>query len=279
VTGFTLVNSATLKTTRIRFNCLLLLFISLFGHSRELVIYSSDAPPHMIAANSSGIDIDIVKTILNEMGHQVEIRFAPLSRAKQQVKKHNADVFLPTFFQKDDDNIFISNAFINYRPMVFTLNESQLTINNFTDLKDKRVLSFQGAGGYFGKAFRQATMHSGYTELHDMAKFPELLLMKRYDVVVLDYFIFYYFLNKRQEEVEQINDHTIMLNDNYTALIKRHDIMPRVEAYVGFNDVTLRNKFNQKLKMFLENKRHERIIEKYIGIVNSKILVLKKQIS
>ena len=82
------------------------------AYSRELVIFSSDAPPHMIAANSSGIDIDIVKTILTEMGHNISIEFSPLKRAMEQVKKKEADVFLPTFFQEGSDNIFISNTFI-----------------------------------------------------------------------------------------------------------------------------------------------------------------------
>ena len=62
-------------------------------------MFSSDAPPHMIAATKGGIDIDIVKTILREMGHKVTVEFSPLKRAMEQLKKKEADVFLPTFFK------------------------------------------------------------------------------------------------------------------------------------------------------------------------------------
>jgi ABC-type amino acid transport substrate-binding protein len=245
------------------------------ANSRELVIFSSDAPPHMIAANNGGIDIDIVKTILTEMGYSISVEFSPLKRAMEQVKKKEADVFLPTFFQEDSDNIFISNAFIQYRPMIFSLKKSQLAINSFADLKGLRVISFQGATGYFGENFHQATQHTSYTELHDMSKFPEMLLMGRYDAVVLDYYIFYYFLKMYQEQSELAGNGLFPLIDNYSSLIQRHDLIPEVSAYVGFNNKALRNKFNIKLKQFIDNNRQNKIIEKYIGTISSRIFALR----
>ncbi len=255
------------------------LILLLFGqaNSRDLLVFSSDAPPHMIAANNSGIDIDIVKIILTEMGHKVSIEFSPLKRAMEQVKKKEADIFLPTFFQQDSSNIFFSNAFIKYRPMIFSLKKNHLSIANFADLKKLRVLSFQGATGYFGEEFYQATRQADYTELHDMSKFPELLLMERYDTVVLDYYIFYYFLKMYQEQSELNGKPLFPFVDNYSSLIKRHDLIAEVDAYVGFNDELLRDQFNTRLKQFIEHKRDKEIIEKYIGTINSRILVLNSQ--
>jgi ABC-type amino acid transport substrate-binding protein len=246
-------------------------------NSRELIIFSSDAPPHMIAANNSGIDIDIVKTILTEMGHNISIEFSPLKRGMEQVKKKEADIFLPTFFQEDSDTIFISNAFIQYRPMIFSLKKNKLSINNFAELRGLRIVSFQGATEYFGKEFHQATQQTNYTELHDMSKFPEMLLMDRYDAVVLDYYIFYYFLKMYQEQSELAGNGLFPLIDNYSSLIKRHDLIPEVNAYVGFNNKLLRNEFNHKLKQFIDNNRQNKIIEKYIGTISSRILALNSQ--
>ncbi|WP_085297614.1 substrate-binding periplasmic protein [Cognaticolwellia mytili] len=253
-----------------------ILILLTFSHanSRELVIFSSNAPPHMIAANGTGIDIDIVKTILTDMGHNITVEFSPLKRAMEQVKKKEADAFLPTFFQKDSDNIFISNAFIQYRPMIFSLKKSRLAINSFTDLQGLRIVSFQGATGYFGEAFHQATKQANYTELHDMSKFPEMLLMARYDAVVLDYYIFYYFLKMYQEQSELAGNGLFPLIDNYSSMIKRHDLIPEVNAYVGFNDEILRNEFNIQLKKFIGNNRQNRIIEKYIGTISTRIFAL-----
>jgi ABC-type amino acid transport substrate-binding protein len=244
------------------------------ANSNELVMFSSDAPPHMIAADNSGIDIDIVKTILTEMGHNVSLEFAPLTRAMEQVKKKEADVFLPTFFQKDSKEIFISDAFIQYRPMIFSLKKSTLSIEKISDLKELRIITFQGATGYFGDEFSDVAQQTNYTELHDMSKLPEILLMGRYDVVVLDYYIFYYFLKMYQEQSELAGNGLFPLVDNYSSLIKRHDLIPQVSAYTGFNNEALRNEFNIHLKQFIKNDRHNKIIEKYIGTISSRIFVL-----
>jgi ABC-type amino acid transport substrate-binding protein len=249
-----------------------------FSDSKNLVMFSADAPPHMIAANNSGIDIDIVKTILTEMGHSVSIQFSPLKRAMEQVRKKEADLFLPTFFQKDSESLFISDSFIQYRPMIFSLKNDALSIEKFTDLKGLRILSFQGATGYFGDEFNHVAQHENYSEMHDMSKFPEMLLMQRYDVVVLDYYIFYYFLKMYQEKSENTSNDLFSLIDNYSSLIQRHDLIPQVNAYVGFNNKTLRDQFNSQLKTFIENKRHDKIIEKYIGTISSRIFALSAKL-
>lgn len=247
------------------------------ANSRELIMFSSDAPPHMIAATASGIDIDIVKTILTEMGHKVSIEFSPLKRAMAQVKKKEADIFLPTFFQEDSEQLYISDAFIQYRPMIFSLKSQALVIEKFADLKGLRMVSFQGATGYFGEEFKSITEQTSYTELHDMSKLPELLLMARYDVVVLDYYIFYYFLKMYQEQSELASTELFPIVDNYSSLVMRHDLIPQVNAYVGFNNETLRNQFNINLKQFLNDNRHNKIIEKYIGTISSRIFVLNSK--
>lgn len=261
-------NGLTFKTILV----VLCVIMTLFkAHSRELVMYTSDAPPHMIAATNSGIDIEIVKTILAEMGHKVSVEFTPLKRAMEQVKKKEADVFLPTFFQQDSKHIFISEAFIQYRPMIFSIKQRTFNIKQFSDLRDLRIVSFQGATGYFGEEFKAVTEQANYTELHDMSKLPKLLLMNRYDIVVLDYYIFYYFLKMYQEQSALAGNEPFPLIDNYSSLIKRHDLIPQVNAYVGFNDKILRNQFNLQLQKFIKNNRHNQIIEKYIGTISSRI--------
>ena len=243
-------------------------------YAKELTLYSSDGPPHMIASNKSGIDIDIVSTVLSDLGYQINTVFSPLKRGMEQVRNKEADLFLPTFIQSDNNGIYISDAFIQYRPMIFSLKSQQLTINNLADLAGKRVVSFQGATGYFGQAYIQAIKSATYRELHDMSKLPELLLMNRYDIVVLDYYIFYYFLKMYQEQSEdrhQQGDSPLI--DSYASLIQRHDLIPKVNAYVGFNDPNLRDKFNQQLRQFILDNRQEKIVEKYIGTITSRIFV------
>lgn len=251
---------------------LAMIFFCNSAMSRELIVVSTDGPPHMIAASNSGIDIDVIKSIVTSMEHSVSFQFTPLKRTKELVKNYKADIFLPTFFQHDTDDTFYSDPFIQYRPMLLSLKDSKLSIEQFSDLKDLRVISFQGATGYFGEEFKKATLNSHYTEMHDMSKIPVMLLKKRCDVVVLDYYIFYYFLKTYIEKSTTNNKAAYSSVTHYASLIESHDIIPQVNAYAGFNSKLLRDQFNKALEKFILNKKHKKVIEKYIGTINSNII-------
>lgn len=232
---------------------------SLFSSSliaKELLMLTDDGPPHMIAASNSGIDVDIVREILEKMGHSIKVNFAPLKRTMLQVRNKQADLFLPTFSQNDTDKLFISDPLINYRPIVFSLEHNKFQFKKISDLTGKRIITFQGATGYFGDEFVKISKQKGYVELHDMSKLPEMLLKERSDVVVLDYYIFYYYLQeylkRHPTEIPSIKE------------IDEFTLFSEVKAHVGFNDQVLRDKFNQQLQLYKNQGRDKKVINKYI---------------
>jgi len=230
------------------------------SYASRLILATDDGPPHMIKETDGGIDIDIVKQVLNQVGHQVDTIYVPLERAKMMVSEQKADVFIPTFYQPDNDNIYLSDAVIEYKPMVFSLKSKGIVYEKISDLQNLSVVTFQGASGYFGEEFAKLSSKSNYQELHDMSKFPELLLKERYDVVILDFYIFYYFLKKQLEKSTA----------QYAYKeITSFALVPEVKAYAGFSDKALRDKFNQQLKVFKEAKNDLKIVEYYIGPVDS----------
>ncbi len=218
---------------------------------------SDDGPPHMIAKTQSGIDIDIAKAVLSNLGFETQITCASLKRGRQLVLNKQADLFLPTFFETDKENIYLSDAFIQYRPTVFTKKHRQYSFEKLTDIKNQRVATFQGATGYFGEQFIEMTKQNYYREFHDMSKLPALLMADRVDVVVLDYYIFYYYLKDYEEQLG--------LNTNVSSKVLNFALIPPVDAYVGFHNAKLRDEFNHALAAFLADKRDQTIIEKYIG--------------
>jgi len=228
---------------------------SLAQDSLSLVMVSDDGPPHMIAKSQSGIDI--AKAVLSDLDYQTQVAFASLKRGRQLVINKQADLFLPTFFEADKENIYLSNAFIQYRPTVFTRKQQPYSFEKLTDIKNLRVATFQGATGYFGKQFVEMTSQNYYREFHDMSKLPELLIAERVDIVVLDHYIFYYYLNAYIEERR--------LNADLSRTITSFALIPPVSAYVGFNNANLRDEFNRALAVFLADERDRAIIEKYIG--------------
>jgi len=225
--------------------------------AKELLMLTDDGPPHMIAANSSGIDVDITREVLLNMGYEVRLGFAPLKRTMYQVANKEADLFLPTFFQNDTAKLFISAPIINYHPIAFALKKRQFQFTKISDLAAVRLVTFQGASGYFGDEFVELSKRNGYAELHDMSKLPEMLIKNRCDIVVLDYYIFYYYL---QEYLKNNPAENFTVDGIETFLL-----FPEVEAHVGFHDKKLRNNFDKHLRLYKSQGKDKIVIRKYIG--------------
>ncbi|WP_181902177.1 substrate-binding periplasmic protein [Thalassotalea euphylliae] len=242
-------------------------------HGANLVIASDDAPPHMIARTNSGIDLDIVSQVLTSLGYNLSYTYAPLHRAKQMVISGKADVIVPTFYQQDNEQLYFSAPIIDYKPTIFSRRKDSLNINDFNDLAHYSVISFQGATGYFGQAYEQAVSKTNYRELHDMSKFPALLLSKRTDIVVLDYYIFYYYLNTI---IGNEGDTGVMSRHQATNyLIQSHPLIPPVSAYAAFYSKALRDEFNRALAQFINTKQYEKIINSYLFSTRPDIQTLK----
>jgi len=124
-------------------------------------------------------------------------------------------------------------------------------MHEITQLKDYTIATFQGATGYFGDQFYYASKHSpDYVEYHDMGKLVDLLMSQRYQAVILDYWIFRFFLShsKYANQLDQV---------------RFHELLPRVPAAVAFNNAELRNKYNQGLRMIKADGTYDEIINKY----------------
>ena len=247
-----------LKSYSIYFLVVFVFFCSAKADAKRFILATDDGPPHMIKETGGGIDIDIVKQVLKQIDHELDIIYVPLERAKLMVSEGKADIFVPTFFQPDNKNIYYSDPVISYKPMVFSLKGNNISYNSISDLKGLSIITFQGASGYFGEEFAKLSTKSDYQELHDMSKFPELLLKERYDVVILDFYIFYYFLKKQLEK----NKERYAYKE-----ISSFALIPEVKAYAGFNDKLLRDKFNQQLAIFKKAESDKKIVEYYIGEV------------
>ncbi|WP_284218562.1 substrate-binding periplasmic protein [Agaribacter marinus] len=224
------------------------------AEAKTLVLSSDDGPPHMIKESSSGIDIDITREILQALGYDVSVRFSSLARGKSDVELGNVDAVTPTFFEKDREGFYVSKPIVDYRPTVFTLKHENHKIGHILDLIGHRVVTFQGAKGYFGSDFVKVSKNTVYKEHYDMGIFPDLLKRGRYSVVVVDYYIFYYFYRLKDKNRD-------------ASLFQTHSVIPPVKAGVGFHDKKLRDRFNAKLAEYTEQGRHLLVIEKYIGKV------------
>ena len=230
------------------------LFSLCFSHiSHALNLVTSEGPPHTINHQLySGIDLDVTKAVLRQLGYSVNLHFVALGRAEKLVRSGQYDLMAPIFFAKDSDNFYISDPIVTYKPMVFSLSERNLSPDSISDLAKYSVITFQGAPGYFGDAFRVMSEQARYKESADMSVIPEMLAKSRYDFAVLDQYIFYYFyrLNDKQRPID---------------IFKHHYLIPPVTASVAFKDKMLRDRFNYELKKFKQGKGYAKIVEAYLG--------------
>ena len=231
----------------------LFLFLAIFTQpamAKHLTLLTEDGPPHMIQSSNSGIDIDITVAVLQQMGHTVEVSYAPLSRAKREVIKGNFDLTVPTFYAQDQNNFYLSKPMIPYKPTVFTNKPYKLTSLN--DIKDLQVITFQGATGYFGDEFEKMADNNNYIEISNMENLPMLLFKNRTDAVVLDYYIFHYFASQQ--------------NIRFSAdSLFEYSLIPEVKASVGFHDQKLRDEFNRAYDEFYAQKAIQPILNRYLG--------------
>ena len=219
--------------------------------AQELKLVTDDGPPHMIRETDGGLDIDITRAVLERAGFSVQIQYTALARAKRSVQNRMADVVVPTFFEEDETGYYVSAPVVNYRPTIFTRAEDGYDLRSFADIKDLRVVTFQGAEGYFGEKFTEMAKQNTYVELHDMSALPLLLARGRADVIVLDYFIFRYHWGRT-------------VDPKLEAAFKAHTFMPTIPAYVGFNDPEIRDRFNAALAgLIAEGERHQ-IVARYL---------------
>ncbi|WP_247749678.1 substrate-binding periplasmic protein [Pseudoalteromonas viridis] len=245
----------------------LLIFMSApvcFAISNQVLeLVSSEGPPHTINhPERSGIDLDITKAVLAQLGYTVRLEFVALGRAEKLVRTGQYDIMAPIFSTQDSKSFYISEPIVTYKPMVFSLARRNLTPQSISALANHSVITFQGAPGYFGEAFRKMSEQAVYRESPDMSVIPQMLVKSRYDFAVLDQYIFYYFYRLKDKR-------------RPLTLFRHHYLIPPVPASVAFKDKSLRDSFNRALAQFKHSAQYQQIIEDYIGQVEKEMFADK----
>lgn len=237
----------------IKFLFLLCSLLATQINAKEISVLSSEGPPHTIKHQfNNGIDLDIVKAVLNRLDYKVNFHFLPLGRAETLLKAGQFEVMAPIFNTADEAHFFISHPIVKYAPTVFSLRNNKFAPSSLNELNGHSIITFQGAPGYFGADFTRLAKQENYFESPSMEVIPESLYKGRYEYAVLDKYIFYYFY--------RLNDKTRDL-----SIFSEHSLIPTVTASAAFKNEKLRDEFNRELVLFLLDGGYQRVIEKYLG--------------
>ena len=233
----------------------LILFSSQAAFAKQIeVVVGWTKPPYVISEHDSGFELELVRAILLEIGHDMSPIYVPFGRTASLVTKGDMDMGLTLNIGHDIDPAILTDAYVYYQNVAVSRTDRNFEINQIQDLLGHSVIAFQTAISVLGEEFKNTLAHQkNYMELAQQERQVNLLLLGSVDVAVLDRNIFQYV--KRQLPVEKQHDTRI------------HTLFP-VSAYsAAIPDEQLRNQFNEVLAQFIKDGRYQSLLDKF-GLFN-----------
>lgn len=221
-------------------------------HTTVAVAFGESLEPYVIPQLEAGIELDIIRAALKSQHYEMKPVFLSQKRLPQALadRKINA---VATIVPESGAKGAYSDVYISYEDKAITLTHRRLEIHRVADLTNYSISAFPLAGQYLGAEFAAlAAKHPDYHETGNQIDQNRLLYRGSIDVVVADYRIFNY-MNKRM----QTDFGEAPLPVSY------HDIFIKLPYRVLFRQPTLRDAFNQGLKLIQQNGEYQRILKRY----------------
>ena len=80
-------------------------------------------PPYVIASGNTGYELDLVRSVLHSIGHEMSPLYVPFGRAPVMLKKGVVDIAL-TIHKNVEINLFqLSDVYITYQNVALSLKE------------------------------------------------------------------------------------------------------------------------------------------------------------
>ncbi len=223
-----------------RFYLRILTLLNLFWFNQsvadELVLATSKSiPPYIIEETQSGVQLDRVRLVLEHAGHSIKkIVFTSNKRAELLVKQRKVDAIINAPLTQS--GLHYSDPVIHYQNVAISLTSAGITLDELDQLKHYRIMAFQNASKYLGKAFADVIKQSPFYDeaINQMAQL-ERLYLKQVDVIILEHRIFEYY-NRRYDS-----------NGRFPSPVTYHYLFPLAPRVLGFHDPKLRDEFNRSL--------------------------------
>ena len=214
------------------------------------VVVGWDKPPYVIAANHSGFELDLIRAILADAGHNLSPIYVPFGRTARLLKDDAVDVGLTLLPTHNVAFEILSEPYITYQNVAVTRADRKLKIDSIADLKGKSIIAFQTAQTVLGSEFGEImSAQPSYIEMAMQERQVDMLMLGSVDVIVLDRNIFNYFKGLKDKYA---NDKTVF-----------HELFPSTSYRAAIPDPTLRLKFNKALQNFIQDGRYQALLDSY----------------
>jgi polar amino acid transport system substrate-binding protein len=234
-----------------------LLFSSLVAQKELKVGFPKPIPPYTFE-NSTGIEVELFRAIMEPYGYEIKPIIMSYKRGKKSVQKGLIDAM--STMKVIDDNCYYSDEYIRYHNYAIALKDKNLKIASMQDLKGKSIITWQDAHTMLGKEFYdifnpnvKESYIKKYREILDQGQQNRLFWADRVDIIILDEMIFKYYKKLYKNEFDTSKD-VVMYNiiGDYTGYS------------IAFKDKKLQLEYNKGLKKIKQNGTYKKIFDKYI---------------
>lgn len=220
--------------------------------AKDVTIGMGNFAPYYIAEGETGIFIDLIKAVFRRLpDHQPRFLFGrPNKRLWIDFKNGKIDA-VSNMFGSVEWQGCRSEPVFRFRDVAVTRADAGLALKSIDDLAGKRIVTFQGAAGFFGPKFADLDF-AKYTEVGKPEIQARILYLGRVDVSVGDMFLFLQSVKTSTKPAMEPADFAF------------HDILPPTLSRMGFHDRELCLRFDAALKEVRASGEYERIYQTYL---------------
>ncbi|MBU0651038.1 transporter substrate-binding domain-containing protein [bacterium] len=228
------------------------LFFSRNIYAEKIVLGYVDFPPYEFEdkGKPSGVLVDIVQTVFQKAGVQLELKFLPFEQAYKQAKNGKINGLFNFYKTEDRLKSFDYSEPTIKNPLIFFVRkDSEMYFNKLEDLKGLKIGVMPGYA--YGKDFDESSLFVREEADSHLANIKKLVL-GQIDAYVCD-------------KLVGLN---VALKNNLMSELKILSSPLKVmDGYIGFTKdkhQEVINKINEALKEMNKNGDIEKMINKYI---------------
>lgn len=221
--------------------------------------FAQDIPPYLWVEKGEvrGIELEIMQAALEPRGYKVVGKPLPINRMWRTFTNGDLDFAAGLQLGEVQGAIFYSDEFLEYADIAIGKAGQDLHLASANDLFHHKVVAWQNAFADLGldrKNLPDAphVPGGGFIEAPDSESEIRFFWAGRAEVMVIDKFIYAWYLQKLREAPETKTGITL------------YDIFsPQIRVRVGFRDAKLCDEFNAGLKAIRDNGTYARIMDHY----------------
>lgn len=224
------------------------------------IAFASDRAPYCFRKDNidQGTEIDLLRQIMAQAGHTISVTTMPKVRLIKAAKNKEVDA-AATVQDNKDKQLFFSETYLEFQNIVISKSSQAIQLNNLNDLKQFSFIIWQDGWKNLGREFETAyrpdtngVFPKNYNQAFSQISQNKMFWADRVQLIIIDKTIFEHYRRQLGNEFDT------------TVPLTFHDIIKTKTPYsVVFNDVDLRDQFNDGLRKIRSNGTYQKILDAY----------------